>query len=386
MELDGAQVVVIGAGVSGLSTAWWLTRAGVDTIVVDKGVVGWEASGRNGGIVSHRGYDPPVVPLAAESLRLWPTMDDELGYPTEFRTGLIKVVLNEQELEETREAVADMRLRGIDCQMIDAQAIKELVPLVSEKALGGSFSKTAGHANPQRSVQAFAWAIQDHGGRIYQHAQVVDFQVTGDKVTAVETTRGTIAADFVVCASGPQTGQLAEKAGAFVPVAPGRVEIIVTAPLEPMWPGAVAGNGLYGRQTLRGNLAYGGGPHEWIDVEIGTPRKPNTPLVRNLARRLAELFPGAAEVPVIRSWAGVVEQTPDYLPIIDFLDRPSNYLVVTASAHGFGLSPATGKAVSDLVLHGESSIDIGGLGLSRFADVGPDWRQERGWVPTLERS
>ena len=386
MELDGAQVVVIGAGVSGLSTAWWLTRAGVDTIVVDKGVVGWEASGRNGGSVSHRGYDPPVIALATESLRLWPTMDQELGYPTEFRAGSIRVALNEQELEETREAVAEMRLLGIDTQMIDAQAIKELVPLVSENALGGSFSKTAGHANPQRSVQAFAWAIQDQGGRIYQHAQVLDFRVSGDRVTAVETSRGTIAADFVVCASGPQTGHLAEKVGAFVPVAPGRVEMVVTAPLEPMWPGAVAGNGLYGRQTLRGNLAYGGGPHEWVDVELGTPRKPNTPLVRNLARRLAELFPGAADIPVIRSWAGVVEQTPDYLPIIDFLERPSNYLVVTASAHGFGLSPATGKVVSDLVLHGESSIDIGGLGLRRFADVRPDWREERGWIPAPERS
>ena len=89
---------------------------------------------------------------------------------------------------------------------------------------------------------------------------------------------------------------------------------------------------------------------------------------------------------MIRSWAGIVEQTPDYTPIIDIPDNPSNYIVVTASAHGFGISPATGKVVSDLVLHGKSSIDISGLGLERFSDLAPDWREERGWVPTRGQS
>ena len=141
----------------------------------------------------------------------------------------------------------------------------------------------------------------------------------------------------------------------------------------------------YGRQTARGNLAFGGGNHEWIDVDLESPEKPNTPLIRNLTRRLAELFPGADDVPIIRSWGGVVEQTPDYMPIIDFLGHLSNMIVVTMSADGFGLSPATGKAVSELVLHGESAIDISGLRLSRFADIKPGWREERGWVPRPER-
>ena len=186
---------------------------------------------------------------------------------------------------------------------------------------------------------------------------------------------------MVICAAGPQTGVLSEMVGAFVPVSPGRVEIVITAPVEPMWEGAIMGNGLYGRQTLRGNLAYGGGPHEWVDVENKTPPKPNSPMIRSLARRVAELFPGAADVPLLRSWACVVEQTPDMLPIIDFLESPSNFMVVTASAHGFGLSPATGKVISDLVMHGETTVDISGLQLGRFSDVGLDWREERDWVP-----
>ena len=93
-----------------------------------------------------------------------------------------------------------------------------------------------------------------------------------------------------------------------------------------------------------------------------------------------------ADVPVIRSWAGIVEQAPDYIPIIDILGSPSNYIVVTASAHGFGIAPATGKVVSELVLHGESSIDISGLGLGRFSNLAPDWREQRGWVSAPRRS
>ena len=202
----------------------------------------------------------------------------------------------------------------------------------------------------------------------------------------METTAGAIGAGVVVAAAGPQTALMAEMVGAHVPVAPARVEIIATAPLDPLFDIALVGNGLYGRQAARGNLLFGGGAHEWTDVGLtAEPSKPNTPLIRNIARRLAELLPGAADTPVIRSWAGVVEQAPDYLPIIDVLDYPNNYVVVTASAHGFGIAPATGKVVSDLVLHGESSIDISGLTLGRFAGVGPDWREERGWVPAPER-
>ena len=85
--MDSADVVIIGGGVTGLSTGYWLTKAGLDVVVVEKGIVGWEASGRNGGISSRRGDEPPVVPLAHEACRLWPTMDEELGYPTEWVGG-----------------------------------------------------------------------------------------------------------------------------------------------------------------------------------------------------------------------------------------------------------------------------------------------------------
>jgi sarcosine oxidase subunit beta len=160
--------------------------------------------------------------------------------------------------------------------------------------------------------------------------------------------------------------------------------MIATEPIPLMRVGGVAGNGLYGRQTLRGNLVYGGGPHEWINVpDMATPDHANTPLVRNLARRLAELLPGAAHVRLIRSWSGLVENTPDGLPVVERLAHPENVVIATMSSVGFGLSPAVGRAVSELVRFGRCEFaDLGALALGRFADTPRDWREHAGWAAT----
>ena len=384
MPSNSAAVVIIGGGVSGLSTAYHLAKAGKDVVVIEKSIVGAEASGRNGGMISERTDEPALVPLAVESVRLWPTLDDELGYPTEFvQQGRLQVAVSEAEIGRYLTECEVGERFGVDVQVLDRGDIQELAPFVTDRNLGGIFFPNGAHANPQRTVQAFAWAFQDRGGTLCQHTAATGFKLAGGRVTAVETTAGVIEADTVVCAAGPQTALFLEMVGVRVPLATARAEIIATAPLEPLFQMALVGNGLYGRQARKGNLLYGGGPHEWIDVELtADPGKPNTPLIRNIARRLADLFPGVADVPVIRSWAGVIEQAPDSLPIIDILERPRNFVFVSASAHGFAIAAATGKVVSELVLHGESSIDISGLRLGRFGDVSPTWREDLGWSPT----
>ncbi|MGH7318575.1 MAG: NAD(P)/FAD-dependent oxidoreductase, partial [Candidatus Rokuibacteriota bacterium] len=277
--------------------------------------------------------------------------------------------------------------RGFRADALDPKQLKELVPIVGDNAIGGIYTHFGGHANPQRTVQAYAWALQDHGGRIVQHTTVTRLNAAGGRVTSIDTTRGTYGADSVIIAAGPQTGLLAAMVGASLPLAPARVEMIVTEPLPLMFRGGVDGNGLYGRQTLRGNLVYGGGPHEWIDVpDMATPEQPTTPLVRNLARRLAELFPGAAHLRLIRSWGGIVENTPDGIPVVDRLASPDNVVVATMSSVGFGLSPAVGRAISELVVHGRCLFaDLSPLRLSRFADTPPDWREQAGWIPAPDR-
>jgi sarcosine oxidase subunit beta len=370
----GASVVVIGGGVTGLSAAWWLARSGVDVVVIDKGIVGWEASGRNGGGASH--YQSP---LFAEEQQLWPRMDELLGYPTEYQRERI-IIQRDQDLLDHYRAVGRMcSAIGYRVDDLDSQQAQAMVPLTDATCLGGIHLRFGGHANPQRTVQAYAWALQDLGGRIVQHCPAMGFATEGGRVTGVETPRGRIACDAVVAAAGPQAAKLLAPLGIDFPVTAARAEMIVTEPAPLMPIGGVDGNGLYGRQTLRGNLAFGGGPHEWIGTAPGGPKaRPTSPLIRSLARRVAEMFPRAAHLNVIRSWAGIVENTPDGRPI---LDRVGNVTVATMSGVGFGLSPASGHAIRDLVVDGACSFaDIAKLGLARFATLEPDWREQRGWA------
>jgi len=374
---------VVGGGVTGLSAAWWLARSGAEVLVLDKGVVGWEASGRNGGGASH--YHSP---LFHEEQRLWPLMDELLGYPTEYRRERVIFALTESDLAAYRGMAAEGRRLGYSADDIDARQVRELVPMANAANLGGVHLHYGGHANPQRTVQAYAWALQDLGGRIAQHTPATAIVHAGGRVVGVETPAGRVGCEALVIAAGPGTGFLLQSVGVRLPLGYGRAEMIVTEPAPLMRIGGVDGNGLYGRQTLRGNLAFGGGPHEWIELAPGGPAaRPSSPLARNLARRVAELLPGAANLRLIRSWAGVIENTPDGRPVLDRLESPANLTVATMSSVGFGLSPASGHAVRDLVLDGRCSFaDIDKLKLDRFGQIADDWLAQRGWLPPELRS
>ncbi len=371
-------IVIVGGGVTGLSTAFWLLKAGHQVTLVEKGIVGWEASGRNGGGCTH-----PYSPLFKEEQRLWPMMDELLGYPTEWRPHRIKVGLDQGQLERFWRATEIATDQGFEAEALDARAVRAHCPWVGDDVAGGILWKYGGHANPQRTSQAYAWAIQDLGGTILQHTTVTGFTQRGGRITGVETSTGVIGCDAVVIAAGPHTAALAEKFGVRVPMAPARVEMIVTEPLPLLPLGGIDGNGLYGRQTLRGNLAYGGGPHEWIDLDgAATPRAVNSPVMASLALRLAELFPKLGHVRVIRSWGGVVENTPDGRPVLERLADPGNVVLASMSSVGFGLSPATGRAIAQLVTDGACDFaDLSQLTLARFGNLPTDWRARQGWLP-----
>ena len=376
--MSGAEVVIVGGGVTGLRAGWWLARSGVKVTVLDKFIIGWEASGRNGGGASHY-----ASPLFDEEQRMWPQMDELLGYPTEHQKGRILIAMTERQWEQYRFVAERHNRLGHPVEVLDVKQVQEAVPLAGDNSFGGVHYKFGGHANPQRSVQAYAWALQDLGGKIVQHSPVTGFETAGGKVTAVKTATATYGCDSVVVAAGPQIPQLMAQLGVNVPLAAARAEMIITEPAPMMPLGGVDGHKIYGRQTMRGNLAYGGGPHEWLDMDADGPAaRPSTPLARNLAKRLAEMLPKAAHLNVIRSWAGIIENSPDGRPIIDRLTSPDNVVVASMSSVGFGLSPASGHAIRDLVIDGKCSFaDIDLLKLSRFDNLESDWREKRGWVP-----
>jgi sarcosine oxidase subunit beta len=338
-------------------------------------VIGAEASSRNGGGCSH--YQSP---LFEEEQRLWPMMDDLLGYPTEHQAERVIIATDPDDLDHYHFIAQMCDEMGYRVDRLDAETARDIVPIAGDNCLGGIHYRFGGHANPQRTVQAYAWALQDLGGRILQHCPALSIETSGGQVTAVVTPQGRFSCGALVVAAGPQIMGLLDPIDIHVPLVAARAEMIVTEPAPLMRYGGVDGNGLYGRQTMRGNLAFGGGPHEWIETAPqGVRARPTTTLSRSLARRVAELFPRAAHLNVIRSWAGIVENTPDGRPVIDRID---NLVIATMSGVGFGLSPASGHAVRDLVVDGRCSFtDIDKLSLSRFAGIAPDWREACGWLP-----
>jgi sarcosine oxidase subunit beta len=183
-DLAGAAVIIVGGGASGLSAAWWLARAGVDVLVIDKGIVAWEASGRNGGGCTH-GFSP----LFAEEQRLWPMMDELLGYPTEFCPTRIRISMDEDQFADSARMVTNGVYHGFHSERLDMTQLRELVPLVGDAVYGAWHHHFGGHANPHRTVQGYAWAMQDHGGRLMQHTTVNGFEVISGRVTAVLTDR-----------------------------------------------------------------------------------------------------------------------------------------------------------------------------------------------------
>ncbi len=374
----GAEVVIVGGGVTGLSAGFWLAREGVDVLVLEAGMVGDEASGRNGGGCSHH-----HSPLFAEEQRLWPLMDDLLGYPTEFRSERIRLAFSEAQMALYARAKINAEHQGFSTEILDTKEARKLVPLADENTVGGYFYHFGGHANPHRTLAGYAFAMEDHGGQLRQNTRVTGIRIQGGQVTGVETDAGFFGCDHLVIAAGPQTAHLAAMIGCDVPLAAARAEMIVTEALPLMPYGGVDGNGLYGRQTLRGNLAYGGGPHEWVEtVPDRAPGKPSSPLMGGIANRLATLLPKAAHARIIRSWAGIMENTPDGRPVIDHAPGVDNVVVATLSSVGFGLSPASGRAIRDLVIERRCTFaDISTFRLNRFADLEPDWRERLGWLP-----
>ncbi len=179
MSDKGTSVVIIGGGVTGLSAAWWLARSGVAVTVVDKGIVGFEASGRNGGGCTH--YQSP---LFHEEQRLWPQMDELLGYPTEYQRGRLIFQVDPRK-ERFHEGLALRLPKGYDWEVLDPKQVREQVPLAGDNVVSGVRFHFGGHANPQRTSQAYAWAAQDHGARILQHAVVTGITTAGGRVTGV---------------------------------------------------------------------------------------------------------------------------------------------------------------------------------------------------------
>lgn len=365
----GSDVIVIGGGFHGVSSAFHLARRGAKVNVLESEYCARHASGVNAGGVRTLGRHFAEVPLARASLKIWHELSDLIGEDGTFvPSGQIEVAETQQELDVQRQRVAELSALGFRHErMVDAQQVREIVPGISHHIVGGIWVKDDGHAIPYRAVTAFLRAAQRLGTEIHEATPAQTIARIGNQ-WHVTTPRGVFSAPWLVNAAGAWAGDFAAQAGDTVPMKPGGLMLMITQRvphfINPVLGAAV--RPLSFKQFANGTVLIGGGLRCGLDMERRHGEVDFLKLSAS-ARTVVDLFPHLAGINVVRAWAGVEAFMPDEIPVISMgCHAPQLVHVFGFSAHGFELGPIGGQIVSELVTDGCSSQQIKAFSINRF--------------------
>ncbi|RLG72508.1 MAG: FAD-dependent oxidoreductase [Methanobacteriota archaeon] len=364
-----ADVVVVGAGVVGLSIAYHLCKRGLTNVVVlDKTHLNGGASGRCGGGIRAQWGTKENILLAKESIRFFERINTELGCNTFFRQGgYLFLAFTKEQAEQLEKNVRLQNSLGVKSRMLSPEEAKEIVPALSvERVLAASFHDKDGVIFPWPVVWGFAERVKEMGGEICEHTRVVGIDAPGGRVKRVKTDRGEIETRVVVNVAGPWSAEIAKMVGVELPITPVRHEIMVTEPIKPFLDPMLVSleTGLYLSQTMRGELIGGVSiPDERPGIQYGSTLL----FLRRMARVVTELLPQAAKLRVLRQWAGHYDMTPDAKPILGDVDGFERFIQANGfSGHGFMISPAVGRLISELIVDGKPSMSLEPFSLERF--------------------
>lgn len=368
-----ADVAVIGGGIVGGASAYYLARRGLKVVVLEKSVIGGEASGRNGGGVRAQCRDRRERPLAVASIKLWAGLEAELGFDVEYvQGGNIRMAATEARLAALRREGEEELADGLAVEIWERDELRRRAPYLSDVFIGAKYCPIDGHANPLLASRAFGWACQREGVTLLAHTEVVDVGVRAGRVTHVtgRSKEGDIIveAPCVIHAGGPWTPHLSTTMGIQVPIEPRRSIIGVTQRLAPLFPEFVSSHDLnvYARQARAGQVHVGrvGSPDHTFDQTTSAE------VLTELARGAARMIPALHGVNFLRMWAGTLAMTPDKVPIIDPAVGTEGYILAAGfSGHGFCLGPIVGKLLSELIVDGEPSLPLHEFRLARFAEA-----------------
>jgi len=370
-----ADAVVVGAGVNGLAAAYELARRGMcNIVVVEKNYLGSGSTGRCGGGIRQQWTTEENIRLAKESVDLYENMATELGYQVFFRQGgYLMITEREEDLPALRNATALQNRCGVATEFLTPRDCLEIVPDLNISELkGATFCPTDGTAYPFAVVWGYARACHRHGVKIFIRTTLTGVEITAGRVTGVTTDRGRIATPVLVNCAGPWARSLAGMVGVDLPNRQERHEIMVSESLKPFLDPMVISitNGIYFSQSMRGEIVGGiGDPTEpkWDRPEQFGFHSGLRFAVR-FARELTRLYPRAAQVRMMRQWAGAYDVTPDHRPILGGVADPTGYYHICGfSGHGFMLGPMAGRHMARLITTGESDPLITSLSLDRFA-------------------
>ena len=368
-------VVVIGGGIVGLMTAWFLAREGVHVVLLEAGDLGAEASGANAGSLHLQIQYPefvkygedwantyaPTLRFIEESIHMWQDLGQQLGEDLGVTLGGGIVVAREPAQMRLIEAKARIEASvGIETRILDRSDLFDIAPYLSDQAIGGGFCAGEGKANPLRVTPAIARAAEA-AGAILHHDTLVTGLTSQTGAFIVTTARGSYRANKVVNTAGAKAAKIAAMLGMQIDLGGFPLQVSVTEPVAPMIPHLIysAAGKLSLKQAANGSCIVGGGWAAGVREQGGLTTNPEN-FAGNIAVA-AGVVPSLAHAQAIRSWTAWVNGTPDWRPIIGEAPGIPGFFLGLFPWVGFSAGPLTACVMADLVMGRPPAMDMNGI-------------------------
>ena len=370
---DRYDVVVIGGGVHGLATAYYLTQmGGRDVAVLEAKYIGFGGSGRNTAIVRSNYRTPEGIAFYDMSVKLYEQLAADLEFNVMFsQHGHLTLAHNERGVTGLAERALTNQLMGVNSRIISPREIQEIVPDLNVfghcrfPIMAALYHPPGGIIRHDPVVWAYARGVDRGGGHIHQQTEVTGIEVQNGKVAAVVTNRGRIKTGTVVNATAGYAGIISGMVGLEIPIETHPLQACVTEPLKPFLNSVIVSSTMhvYVSQTDRGELVLGAEVDDYASYALrGTLH-----FLEGAALHLLELFPFLASVKVLRQWAGLCDMTPDYSPIMgDTPDVEGFLMTVGWGTYGFKAGPASGHLLADRIATGRTPAMLAPFSITRF--------------------
>jgi sarcosine oxidase subunit beta len=367
------QVAIIGGGGHGLATAYYLAKEhGIsDVAVLEKGPIGLGNTGRNTTIIRSNYLWDESARIYEHSLRLWEGLSAELNFNLMLsQRGVLNLAHTLAGVREGVRRVNANRLNGIDAEWLEPEAVKRFCPVLSiDRAarypvLGATLQRRGGVARHDAVAWGYARAADARGVDIIENCEVTALRIANGRIGEIETTRGRIAADKVaICAAG-HNSVLAAMAGVRLPLQSHPLQALVSEPVQPVLDCVVMSNTVhvYVSQSDKGELVMGAG----IDAFNSYAQRGSFPIIEAQMAAALELFPVFARLKMLRSWAGIVDVSPDASPIIGKLPVAGLYLNGGWGTGGFKATPGAGHVFAHTIARDEPHPFAAPFALDRF--------------------
>ncbi len=369
----GYEVVIIGGGGHGLATAYYLAKEhGItNTAVLEKGSIGLGNTGRNTTIIRSNYLRDESARLYEHSLRLFEGLSQELNFNLMVsQRGLVNLAHTQDDLRELARRVNAIRLNGIDSELLTTEQVKAMVPILDTSAdarwpvLGASLQRRGGVARHDAAAWALARAADARGVDVVERCEVTGILRDGDRVTGVETTRGTITAAKVAIAAAAHTSLVAAMAGLTLPIETHPLQALVSQPVDPVIDCVVMSSRVhaYVSQSDKGELVIGAG----IDRPNGYAARGSLAIIEQEMAALVRLFPCFSRLRMLRTWAGNVDISPDASPIISLTPVRGLYINGGWGTGGWKATPGSGWVFAHTIAEDRPHPLNEPFGLERF--------------------